>query len=192
MFPGFSNWKTDMYMDVTEGFTSTADKEEFTADELDKLNSIVNAEEELEADLQPTITKSQLQNNKPITTNPSSNSSKNNKKPTTTKTTKSMVMEEEDTSAVMEEEVTTQPDVMEEESQAPAVTTKEGFVGSQIQDISAMRLLLVVIALTATCFIVNLPETGKLIRQVVGEQYCLLGRLLIFAGLTYLILLVKY
>lgn len=190
MFPGFSNWKTDMYMDITEGFTSAADKEEFTADELDKLNSIVNAEEELAAEL-PTTTRPLLESNKPSTTN----SSKNNKTPSTTMP--SVMEEEEDITAVMEEELpvtTKKTEVMEEEEQqASAVnTTKEGFVGSQIQDISAMRLLLVVIALTATCFIVNLPETGKLIKQVFGEKYCLLGRLLIFAGLTYLILLVKY
>ena len=186
MFPGFSNWKTDTYMDITEGFTSAEDKEEFTADELDKLNSIVNAEEE---DLPTTTTTPQLKNNKSATIT----SSKNNTKNSTT-TTKAMVtMEEEDTVMAEELPVTTQPEVMEEEPEAPAVTTtKEGFVGSQIQDISAMRLLLVVIALTATCFIVNLPETGKVIKQVVGEKYCLLGRLLIFAGITYLIMLVKY
>jgi hypothetical protein len=175
-------------MDVTEGFTSGQDKEEFTADELDKLNSIVNAEDEEMATTTTTTTLPMLKsNNKPTTTQ--AQVAKNNKPVRT--------IAEEVTEEEMEEVNTPPAQVTDDEEEEPKTTQstekvqKEGFVGSQIQELSTMRLILVVIAITATCFIVNLPETGKLLRGIVGDKYCLLARLVVFAVVTYLLLLVK-
>lgn len=54
MLPGFDNWKTDNYMNITEGFTSVQEKEQFTADELDQLNSIISEEDSSEfKDVEP-------------------------------------------------------------------------------------------------------------------------------------------
>lgn len=167
MLPGFDNWKTDSFMDITEGFTSSQEKEHFTTDELERLNAIISEEDSYdEADFKDVKGSDKTKGKVPATTKPVVSSEEPADTITETEDMPSKVITPDykakktvanPTKKAAESEAkkgkkptpVPEPPTMEEEDEPSTESVKEGFSGSRTLLAGELKTILLAIVLIA-------------------------------------------